>query len=502
MQKEGPSVGRILAMVIFALSCFGLLTFLWISFGGSVPLKPKQYQLTIHFPEATTLAEAADVRIAGVTVGKVRSKDLDKKGNATTVILRIDPKYAPIPKDSRAILRQKTLLGETFVELSPGTHRKGNDLKDGGTIARSQVEPTVELDEILRIFDPQTKKAFQTWVQESAKTITGTAPKDLNSALGNLAGFAQDGAAVLQVLDTQSTAVRQLIKNTGVVFKALNERKGQLQQLIVNSDRTFSALQSEQEALADTFRVFPTFLDESKVTLARLESFSTNTRPLVNDLKPVADDLGPTVRDLGALAPDLETFFRRLPPVIRDSNTDLPAAAKFIRGAIPVFKGLHVFLPQLNPILSYWNFDQDRIAHFLSANPVADHYNVAPQANGIPGYALGQFGINSEESIMLRTERPQHERGNAYLAPNAYNRAVPLGAIESFDCKPEGRETPDPVDTGFEQDAPCFIAPKQLYDNRKFPHLIKGKVRLKAAPRGTTAGNASADPHARGAKIP
>src|SRR3954464_2451300 len=413
MQKEGPSFGRIAAMVIFALSCFGLLTFLWISFGGSVPLKPKQYQLTINFPEATTLAEAADVRIAGVTVGKVRSKELDKKLNRTRVVLKIDPKYAPIPKDSRAILRQKTLLGETFVELSPGTHRKGNDLKDGGRIANAQVEPTVELDEILRIFDPQTKKAFQTWVQESAKTISGTAPKDLNSALGNLAGFAQDGAAVLQVLDTQSTAVRQVIKNTGVVFAALNRRKGELRQLIENSDRTFSALQSEQRALADTFRVFPTFLDESRLTLARLERFSINAHPLVNDLKPVADLLGPTFSDLGALSPDLQTFFNKLPPVIRDSNVDLPAAAAFLRGARPVLAALHVFLPELNPILSYWNFDQDRIAHFLATGGSAFHYKVAPTDPGIPGYALAQFGVSNGESIQNRTVRPSNERANS-----------------------------------------------------------------------------------------
>src|SRR3954463_4157973 len=180
MQKEGPSVGRILAMVFFALSCFGLLTFLWISFGGSVPLKPKQYELNVNFPEATTLAEAADVRIAGVTVGKVRSKRLDKAGNRTKVVLRIEPKYAPLSRDSRAILRQKTLLGETFVELSPG-HPSSGRLADGGTLSNSQVEPTVELDEILRIFDPATKVAFRNWVQESAKTISGTAPQDLNS---------------------------------------------------------------------------------------------------------------------------------------------------------------------------------------------------------------------------------------------------------------------------------------------------------------------------------
>ena len=55
MQKQAPSFGRILTMVLFALSCFGLLLFLWISFGGAIPLKPKGYQFKIAFPEATQL---------------------------------------------------------------------------------------------------------------------------------------------------------------------------------------------------------------------------------------------------------------------------------------------------------------------------------------------------------------------------------------------------------------------------------------------------------------
>src|SRR5207248_6379041 len=121
MDKSAPSVPRIITMVVFALSCFGLLIFLWISFGGSVPLKPKAYEVHVHFPEATTLAEQADVRMAGVTIGKVRRKELDKGGARTNVTLDIEPKYAPIPSDTRAILRQKTLLGETYVELSPGS---------------------------------------------------------------------------------------------------------------------------------------------------------------------------------------------------------------------------------------------------------------------------------------------------------------------------------------------------------------------------------------------
>src|SRR3954454_715842 len=310
MQKQAPSAARLLGMAFFALSCFGLLTFLWISFGGAVPLKPNKYELRVSFPEATTLAEQADVRLSGVTIGKVRRKELDKGANRTRVLLDINRRFAPLPKDTRAILRQKTLLGETFVELTPG-HAATGRLKDHAILPNGQVEPTVELDEILRVFDPITKAAFRDWVKNSAKQISGTAPQDFNDALGNLADFAQDGSTLLQVLDDQHTAVRQLVRNTGVVFAALNRRRGQLRDLIVNSQRTFSATASVDDALATPFAIFPTFLDESRFTAERLERFAINTRPFVNELKPVADNLGPTVHDLGALAPDLITLFRR-----------------------------------------------------------------------------------------------------------------------------------------------------------------------------------------------
>ena len=131
MQKSAPTLPKLLTMVVFALSCFGILTFLWLSFGGSVPLKPKLYEVKVDFPEATTLAEQADVRISGVPVGRVQSKQLD--GRYTLATLRIQPEYAPLPADTRAILRQKTLLGETYVELTPGD-RQGSKLADGGKL--------------------------------------------------------------------------------------------------------------------------------------------------------------------------------------------------------------------------------------------------------------------------------------------------------------------------------------------------------------------------------
>jgi len=153
MQKQAPSLGRIFVMVGFAFSCIAILLYLWITFGGAVPLRAKGYRVTVNFPEAVTLAQQADVRISGVNVGKVISKKVVVKNGRveplTAVTLELSRQYAPIPRDTRAILRQKTLLGETYVELSPG-NRSGPKVPDDGTLANGNVAPTVQLDEIDR----------------------------------------------------------------------------------------------------------------------------------------------------------------------------------------------------------------------------------------------------------------------------------------------------------------------------------------------------------------
>src|SRR4029078_10483701 len=161
MQKQVPTIGRILVMAIFTLSCFGLLLYLWSAFGGPVPLKPHGYRFQTSFNEATQLAQEADVRISGVNVGKVKKVELGDDGRTNTTI-EINDDYAPIPKDAKAILRQKTLLGETYVELTPGTKKAGK-IPEKGRHATAQVAPTTELDEIFRSLDPKTRQAFQTW---------------------------------------------------------------------------------------------------------------------------------------------------------------------------------------------------------------------------------------------------------------------------------------------------------------------------------------------------
>src|SRR4051794_32105594 len=208
MQKQAPTLGRLLVMVGFALSCFGLLLFLWLAFGGPIPLQPKGYRFTTSFGEATQLAKEADVRVSGVPVGKVKTIETQSDGRSQAVI-EIDAKYAPIPKDTKAILRQKTLLGETYVELTPG-NPAGGMIAENGTLPASHVSSTVELDEIFRALDKPTRAAFQTWIQTSAQALRGRGT-DINEALGNLAPFAEDTTALLRVLNSQEGGVRQLV---------------------------------------------------------------------------------------------------------------------------------------------------------------------------------------------------------------------------------------------------------------------------------------------------
>ncbi|MFL5846279.1 MAG: MlaD family protein [Solirubrobacteraceae bacterium] len=417
MQKQAPTLGRMLTMVLFALSCFGLLLFLWLAFGGPVPLKPRGYEFKVAFPEATQLAEQADVRIAGVSVGKVTHKDIDVDGeaNKTVATIQLDSGIAPLSVDAKAILRQKTLLGETYVELTPGT-ADAKKIPENGWLDGTRVADSVQLDEIFQALDPVTRRSFQAWQQDLSKGVKGRG-LDFNDALGNLPRFVASGDDVLAVLDAQSSAVSRLVRNTGVTFAAITQNESQLKNLITGSADTFGALASQNEALAETFRIFPTFLDESRATFTKLEQFSVNTRPLIHDLRPVARDLRPTLRSVKAFAPDLEQTFRKLDPLITASKDGLPALRDTLNATTPLLGQLQPFLEQLNPILQYLEYYQWQTADFISNGAGALADTVAVNDEHQRGHYLRQFGPVGAETLAFWPNRPAADRGNAYLPP-------------------------------------------------------------------------------------
>ena len=124
---------------------------------------------------------------------------------------------------------------------------------------------------------------------------------------GNLPGFARDTTDILAVLDSQRSDLRRAISNTGVTFEAITQDEAQLHNLVVGSGQVFDATASQNVALAEAFRIFPTFLDESKRTMVRLKSFARDTDPLIRELRQPTRDLGPTLKSVRQLAPDLSS---------------------------------------------------------------------------------------------------------------------------------------------------------------------------------------------------
>jgi virulence factor Mce-like protein len=428
--KQAPSVGRILTMVAFGLSCFGILLFLWLSFGGSVPLRPEGYRVNVAFPEATQLSKEAEVRISGVKVGKVRQVEPGEETGLTASVLELDSRYAPIPTDTRAILRQKTLLGETYVELSPGSGA-GPVVPDGGALAQGQVSETVELDEILRTFDPATRNRFSVWLDQQGQAV-GDGAQDINDSLALLTPFAEETGDVLEVLRSQSLDTRRLVRDTGEVFAALTDRQGQLRELIVESNRFWRVTARRDAELADTFRVLPTFLRESRATTQRITRFAQDTDPLIDQLRPAARELSPTLVDLEALAPDLRTLFRKLDPLVRVSRRGLPATEQVLDNTRPLLVRLDPFLRELTPIVDYLGLYRREIAGFFAND------SAVTQATG-PGHSVsGQLHYlrtqnpTNPENMAGYPDRLSTNRSNPYIEPGGYEKLRTEGHLEVY----------------------------------------------------------------------
>ncbi len=433
MSKRAPSTTQLLVIAGFALSCFGILLFLWITFGGPTPFKAKTYELKVPFTEATQLAQQSDVRISGVSVGKVADIVVAPDGHHSLAKVDIDDKYAPLPRGTRAILRTKTLLGETYIELTPGD-RHGPKLADGGTLPAAQVAESVQLDEIFRTFNPQTRAAFQTWQQEASVAIEGRGA-DLSYAFGEFEPAFVQFDHLFRVLDSQRLAVRRLFRNAATSFNALRGREGELASLVRNSNEVFSTTAARDRQIEALFRAFPTFEDESKLTLNRLSSFSAKAAPVMSRLVPVAEQLSPTLVSLSKFAPQAKGLFEGLKPVIARAPKGFPALRKFFRDQFPpLLRAVDPFLRNLNPVLTGLNlYKHELTAAMANVASVANAKLTEENAKGEHVHYLRAMGPFSPESLATYPGRTTTNRTNAYPQPLA-GKSLATG-LPSFDTR-------------------------------------------------------------------
>jgi len=433
MSKRAPSTTQLLVIAGFALSCFGILLFLWITFGGPTPFKAKPYEVNIPFKEATQLAQQSDVRISGVSVGKVQDIVLAPNGEQAMAKVDINDKYGPLPLNTRAVLRTKTLLGETYVELTPGD-RDGPKLADGGTLPSAQIAESVQLDEIFRTFDAKTRAAFQTWQQEAALSIEGQGAS-LSYAFGELEPAFTSFDRLFRVLDSQRLAVKTLFRNGATSLRALRGRQGELANLIRNSNAVFSTTAARDRDIEALFRAFPTFQDESRLTLNRLKGFSINADPVMKQLVPVAEKLSPTLIAFSNLAPQAKGFFEGLEPVIDRAPTGFPAARKLFRDEFPpLLRAVDPFLRNLNPVITGLGlYKHELTATMANIAAISNARLTTENADGEHVHYLRAIGPFSPNSLATYPKLTTTNRINAYPQPLA-SKSLATG-LPSFDTR-------------------------------------------------------------------
>jgi phospholipid/cholesterol/gamma-HCH transport system substrate-binding protein len=102
----------------------------------------KGYLIKADFENVGGLKQGANIEIAGVPIGIVEKIDLHNY--RARVLIQVS-KRINIPEDSIASIKTKGLLGEKFIELSPG----GSEtyIKPGGTIQDTQAP--IDIEEII-----------------------------------------------------------------------------------------------------------------------------------------------------------------------------------------------------------------------------------------------------------------------------------------------------------------------------------------------------------------
>ena len=420
MQKRAPTLGNIMVIVLFALSCFGLLLFLWESFGGALPLKPKGYRVTVSFPRTLALAEQSDVRISGVDIGHVITLKLGKDGR-TDATLEIASKYAPVRSNMHAILRQKTLLGETYVQLVP---QSGNApfLPDGGQLADSQVEPSVTLDDILSALDPKTRRAFQVWQQSVAVGIVGNG-ESINADFATLDPFVEHSNQLVGILASQEGAVTALVHNTGVVFNALAGRDHQLEGLIVNGERTFHAAAEGSQAFAEAFQALPAFEHNSTVALKELDKFATVAVPFLDQFRPAERQLALVTAQTKTFAPPFNSFLTALGPLTKAAKVGLPTVAKQLNLTVPLLENAGPVLHNLDPFLQYTGeYVPEVQALFANVTAASEaHDTNSDNPLGPQEHYLRTMQAVVPQGLAVYSQRIGTDRANPYFKPGAFS---------------------------------------------------------------------------------
>ena len=267
-----------LATLVAAPGCDGI-------FGVDLPggaAKGETYEVTVVFDDVLDLVPQSAVKVDDVSVGDVEKITLDPGTFKANVRLRLN-KSTTLPRNAVAQIRQTSLLGEKFVELSPPVGEAAEGvLADGDTIASERSGRTPEVEEVFTAL---------------SALLNG-------GGIGNLQTIAVELSAALA---GREDVVRSSLRNITELVTAFDERKQDIVRAIEAMDRLTGKLAAQTKTIGeaiDTFTPALKVLADQRAELTRLLTHVARLSKV--GTRVVNESRADTVATLEMLAPILD----------------------------------------------------------------------------------------------------------------------------------------------------------------------------------------------------
>lgn len=319
MRTEIPRA-RLVVFLLAALAAVGLFLYLNTTFGGPtlIPTGGSSYELKASFADSQNLVRKSLVMYRGFQIGYVDSVNIVHA--RAQVTFTIDSRYEPLPAGTIVQVDHRTFLQEPFVNVYPGSVR-GSRLASGSTVGSI---PTVEPDDALQVFDPETRRLLDEGTQSLARGLRApNAGDEVNGTIGGLDEVLASIRRVATTLHGQERDISALVTSSATVLDAIASQQSELTQLI-GSGRTVA------QTFAAQASAFGTGVDQLNGLLATAQKVLPDARPFLGRATPA-------LQHLAATANVLEPAIATLQPAVRAAREISVELDPSARAAVPAF---------------------------------------------------------------------------------------------------------------------------------------------------------------------
>lgn len=432
---------KVFGLAAFAVVCLLAFIYLYQTAGGRIRTD-EPYNAKALVPDTFNIVPNADVRKDGVKIGRV--KTVEPAGQVGEVKFEIENEdHAFLYRDATVKVRTKTLVGESYLEVEPGTPSAG-ELESGATLPLEQTEESVPLERILSSVDEATRADIRRNMKGLGPGV-GDHGGDLNRLFGAAKPAVADSGRLLRVLQPQKKQLAALVDNTGEVLEALGERDAAFRGLVTDAKRTAEVVAERDEKLAEVIDELEPTLDRAQSSVATLSDFSGRATPVVRDLKVASKNLVPTVRDLEPAARDSRRLFAELEPFLDRVDpllTELTPASDALKGLV---RPLDAVLRQANPLANYLkDYDRELGAFFSNVSAMNNSRDgIGNRGRVFPVVNVDSLtGLNSVHGELVEAlvaaggaQELYNPRANPYPKPGTVGEPQPFdGTVPRVDA--------------------------------------------------------------------